>query len=204
MGKPGKVKQLQEGISVRSWLTRTEVKARLKVSYSRLRVYEGYGWLKPQRAAAVGYRQPATHRGRPPSVVYDQREVDEIARRRTLMRRASSAQRAFAAFQRGAGVVDVVVELGVEPSLARELYSDYAEAAGYLLLPGEVAAVLVELGFQVTAETFPNVVRNLLAAARGRMPQSTRGVRFLADRGEHDDEGSLGSSPRRRAGAGGV
>lgn len=185
MGNPSKTEQLKAGNSVRVWLTRNEVLARLRISYSRLLTYERYGWLTKYRAADVGYRsRGGNHGGRPPAVVYDLRQVDDIGRRRRIMRRASAAQRAFAAFDRGQGVVQVVVELGIDPDLARDLYRDYAIAAGGVYLPGELVDELRRLGFDVTAATFPDVVRNLLAAARGRTPRPPRGVRFLADTGE--------------------
>lgn len=115
-------------------------------------------------------------------MVYAAEEVEQIARRRRLVRRASAAQRAFAAFREGRTVVDVVVDHGLDPTLARELFSEYAQAAGCVLLPGDVVTRLAELGFTVTAGTFLSVVRNLLDTARGRMAKRPAAVRFLADR----------------------
>ncbi len=185
MGKPSNHKDVEHGGRVRVWLTRSEVVKQLGISYSRLLTYEGYGWLHKRRAADVGARTRGAPRGgRPAAIVYDQDEVNEIGRRRRIMRRASVAQRAFAAFARGQGVVQVVIELGVEPEVAAELYRDYATAAGGLYLPGDVVGELTRMGFQVTVQTFPDMVRKLLDAARGRTPRAAQGVRFLPDTGE--------------------
>jgi hypothetical protein len=162
-------------------MTRNETRELLHVSYSRLRIYEQWKWLTPRKANEVlppGLRN-RSGRGRPAVVVYERAEVEAIHARRRLMRSAGVAQRVWAAFRAGRTVVDVVVDLGVEPRVVQELLEQYTTATRCIVLPGDVVQDMQQLGFTVSAETFVTVVRGLLDRVRGK--GRTHAVRFLPD-----------------------
>jgi hypothetical protein len=121
--------QAESARDLETWLTRTQVSDLLKVSLGTIITWEREGKLEPQKRARSG-------NGRHEEIVYDPRQVVKLASVRMSKSRLSYVQpgeiaaHAFAAFDRGEGARDVVMELRRTPAQAKLLYQEWLELGG--------------------------------------------------------------------------
>lgn len=151
------------------YVTRKQAAKDLGVSISLLRQLERQGVLRPIDARkADGFSRRKYGSGRQVTWVYLADELVRYVERREFVQKHAGgfAAAAFAQFERGSSVVDVVVALRLPPERVEEFHVAYRRAKAELVVPGTVVEEMRSLGFDTTQENFVTTIERLLSALR--------------------------------------
>lgn len=153
----------------KKYLTHSEAAGVLKATRSGILSLVRRGLLKPIPVEKAPGYQRASQPGRKPVFVFAGQDVARLADK-SPFRQASSrhlASEAFAAFERGETITQVVISLQLTPERASEIYEAWLRVTGGIYVPRVVVDKLRQLGFKTTdASSLVERMENLLDEVR--------------------------------------
>lgn len=163
------------------WITRTEAADQLKCSVEYLRYLLRKGELQEVTVdKAVGYvKRRSLNGGCYPKHVLDGDEVARYAARSVGEKQNSGriAAKAWASFEAGKSLPEVVIQLQISPDLALNLLHSYLAAKNLVFLPADVVELLRECGFAaVNKSTFADTLKKLLVLVRAARARDVKAV----------------------------
>jgi transposase len=157
---------------LKKYVARLEAAKKFQVSYQSVINWERKGLLKPHDPVDVGYPLETNRSGRRVEVVYDESQVEILARKvvrdaNTIRHNRIEAE-AFDLLAKGATVIQLVKQLKINRRTAQSLREFYQNENDGVWVSGDKARAIRALGFPFTKETADADIARLVDRVYGR------------------------------------